>query len=150
MPEPASRAETVLGFDFGERRIGVAVGNTLTGGATPVTIIDAHQVSVRFDEVRRLVEKWQPDRFVVGRPAHSDGSALAITARCERFARQLQGRFSRPVHLVDENYSSHAARALDALERGGLRSRVSRQDEDAAAAAIVLQQWLDQPTAAIP
>jgi putative Holliday junction resolvase len=145
-PGRIGRTETVLGFDFGEHRIGVAVGNTLTGGASPVTIVEATQTSVRFAQLGHLIAQWSPDRLIVGRPAHPDGKPLPVTARCERFARQLHGRFGRPVHLVDENYSSCAARALDDEARSGYRGRASRDDEDAAAAAIVLQQWLDHPT----
>jgi len=144
-----TRAETVLGFDFGERRIGVAVGNTLTGGASPVTIVQATGNEVRFAQLGQLIAQWCPDRLVVGRPTQSDGKPLAVTARCERFARQLQGRFGKPVHFVDENYSTTSARALDDEARTGYRGRASREDEDAAAAAIVLQQWLDQPTPAL-
>ena len=153
LPHPPSggvtRAETILGFDFGERRIGVAVGNTLTGGASPVTIIQATESQLRFAQLGQLIAQWCPDRLVVGRPTHSDGKPLPVTARCERFARQLQGRFGKPVHLVDENYSTTSARALDDEARTGYRGRASREDEDAAAAAIVLQQWLDQPTPAL-
>jgi putative Holliday junction resolvase len=144
-----TRAETILGFDFGERRIGVAVGNTLTGGASPVTIIQATESQLRFAQLGRLIAQWCPDRLVVGRPTHSDGKPLPVTARCERFARQLQGRFGKPVHLVNENYSTTSARALDDEARTAYRGRASREDEDAAAAAIVLQQWLDQPTPAL-
>ena len=144
-----TRAETILGFDFGERRIGVAVGNTLTGGASPVTIIEATESQIRFAQLGRLIAQWCPDRLVVGRPTHSDGKPLPVTARCERFARQLQGRFGKPVHLVNENYSTTSARALDDEARTGYRGRASREDEDAAAAAIVLQHWLDQPTPAL-
>jgi putative Holliday junction resolvase len=142
-------AETILGFDFGERRIGVAVGNTLTGGASPVTIVQATETQVRFAQLGQLIAQWCPDRLVVGRPTHSDGKPLPVTARCERFARQLQGRFGKPVHLVNENYSTTSARAIDDEARTGYRGRASREDEDAAAAAIVLQQWLDQPTPAL-
>jgi len=159
MPDPLSRphwpsgaltrAETILGFDFGERRIGVAVGNTVTGGASPVTIIQATGAQVRFAQLGQLIAQWCPDRLVVGRPTHSDGKPLAVTALCERFARQLQGRFGKPVQLVDETYSTTSARALDDEARTGYRGRASREDEDAAAAAIVLQQWLDQPTPAL-
>jgi len=152
-PDPTAgaltRAETILGFDFGERRIGVAVGNTLTGGASPVTIIQATESQLRFAQLGRLIAQWCPDRLVVGRPTHSDGKPLPVTARCERFARQLQGRFGKPVHLVNENYSTTSARALDDEARTAYRGRASREDEDAAAAAIVLQQWLDQPTPAL-
>jgi len=144
-----TRAETILGFDFGERRIGVAVGNTLTGGASPVTIIQVTESQLRFAQLGRLIAQWCPDRLVVGRPTHSDGKPLPVTARCERFARQLQGRFGKPVHLVNENYSTTSARALDDEARTAYRGRASREDEDAAAAAIVLQQWLDQPTPAL-
>jgi hypothetical protein len=124
MPEPASRAETVLGFDFGERRIGVAVGNTLTGGATPVTIIDAHQVSVRFDEVRRLVEKWQPDRFVVGwlhqRPFHDRNKLWGHWVRWSKDQIPPLSRSASEVGLIadtlHEGLNSTIAHRLQLLE----------------------------------
>lgn len=122
--------EVVLGFDFGERRTGIAIANTVTRQARPLTTIEAATGTARWSAVQRLVAEWHPARFVVGIPRHPDGTAHAMTARCERFARQLEGRFGRPVARVDERYSSAVA------------GRVA--DVDAEAAAVILQQWLNE------
>ena len=118
-----------LAFDFGTRRIGVAIGNSLTREARALTAIDAADSALRWSALRALIEEWQPAQLVVGIPRHSDGTAHEMTERCERFARQLEGRYRLPVARVDERYSSAVA------ERAG--------DVDAAAAAIILQQWFD-------
>ena len=129
MPE---RDETLVGFDFGSSRIGAAVGNTLTSSARPLAQID-NRVSARaFEAIGRLLAEWQPQRLIVGRPLHPDGTPHEMTARCERFARQLNGRFGLPVNLVDERYSTVEA------EAGGEGGR----NIDAQAAAIILQQYL--------
>jgi len=124
---PSLTEEIVLGFDFGTQRLGVAVGNGLTRQARPLALI-ADVGDVRWRRVGELVASWQPARLVVGVPHHPDGKPHALTARCERFARQLEGRFRLPVARVDERYSS-------AVVRGG------RDDE---AAAVILQQWFDE------
>lgn len=130
MPE---HPETLLAFDFGTVRIGVAVGNTLTREARPLGVIDNRVAERGFVAVAKLLDEWQPQRLVVGRPLHPDGAPHALTDRCERFARQLQGRFGVVVSLVDERYSSVAAEA----EHG--------EDEiDAEAAAIILRQYLSE------
>jgi len=129
MPE---QDETLVGFDFGSARIGAAVGNTLTASARPLAQID-NRVSARgFEAIGRLLAEWQPQRLIVGRPLHPDGTPHEMTARCERFARQLHGRFGLPVNLVDERYSTVEA------EAGGEGGR----NVDAQAAAIILRQYL--------
>ncbi len=135
-----SKPSSFLAFDFGSRRIGVATGNTLTGGAEPLRTLDADGAAT-FDAIGKLVDEWQPDALVVGVPVHPDGAAHENTRRARRFARRLQGRFHLPVHEVDERYSTTEARA-----RG-------QRDLDAASAAIILEQFLrslrlpDAPTA---
>jgi len=119
----------LLGFDFGTRRIGVAVGNTLTESARPLCIVAAEPVVARFAKLGELIRDWQPAALVVGRPLHADGNPNDTTPKCERFARQLGGRFGLPVALVDERYSSVAG---DAGEPGN----------DAEAAATILRQYL--------
>lgn len=113
MPAPASppvaAVQTLLGFDFGEKRIGVAVGNTLTGVARPLLVLSEPTVDGRFARIAALLDEWQPTGLVVGRPLHPDGTPHAVTALAERFARRLAGRFGLPVALVDERYSSVAA-----------------------------------------
>jgi len=122
--------QVVLGFDFGARRIGVAIGNSVTREARPLTTINAATVAARWDAVAALVGEWEPARLVVGIPRHPDGTPHEMTARCERFARQLEGRTRRPVARVDERYTSAVSARAD--------------DVDAAAAALILQQWFDE------
>lgn len=129
MPEGLPADAILLGFDFGTRRIGVAVGNTLTGSARPLCIIAAEPVAERFARIGALIGEWQPAALAVGRPLHPDGNPNETTPRCERFARQLHGRFGVPVALVDERYSSVAG---DGDSPG----------DDAQAAATILRQYL--------
>lgn len=123
----------VLGFDFGARRIGVAIANSITREARPLTTVNAATVTARWDAVAALLAEWEPAQLVVGIPRHPDGAPHEMTARCERFARQLEGRFGRPVARVDERYTSAVSERAD--------------DVDAAAAALILQQWFDEERA---
>nr|WP_154378437.1 Holliday junction resolvase RuvX [Pseudoduganella rivuli] len=120
-----------MGFDFGIKRIGVALGNTLVRQAAPLAVISAQANDVRFAEIAALIEKWGPTRFVVGLPSHPDGTPHEMTARCRKFANQLHGRFNLPVELVDERYSSAVIQA----RRGEII--------DDRAAAIILQQYFE-------
>ena len=129
-----------LAFDFGTRRVGVATGNTLLRQAQPLKTVAA-EGDARFAAIARLITEWQPDALVVGVPFHPDGAEHANTLRARRFARQLHGRFGLPVHEVDERYTT-----TEALGDGA-------KDADAAAAAIILNQYLrtladDHPAAA--
>lgn len=124
-------AQSFLGFDFGTRRVGVACGSTVLHQAQALDTVAA-EGAARFDAIARLVEQWRPDALVVGVPVHPDGAPHDNTRRAQRFARQLHGRFRLPVHEVDERYSTTEARALGAA------------DADAAAAAIILGQFLRQ------
>lgn len=119
----------VLGFDFGTKRIGVAIANSVTREARPLATVANTGMAARWAAIGELVHEWQPAHLVVGIPRHPDGAAHAMTARCERFARQLEGRFGLPVARVDERYSSVASSGAG--------------DLDATAAAVILQQWLD-------
>ena len=123
--------DIVLGFDFGIKRIGIAMGNTLTGQAQPLRIIAAVDNATRFKIIEELIAEWQPARLVVGEPRHPDGAEHDMTLRSRRFANQLHGRFNLPVELVDERYSS----AVIASKRGEVI--------DDKAAAIILQQYFD-------
>lgn len=136
-PTQVRPPETVLAFDFGERHIGVAVGNSLSAGAEALEILRTDKGAIPFERIKSLLDAWHPARLVVGRPSHPDGAAHAMTARCERFARQLNGRFGLPVILVDERYSSVEARR-EQPTRG--RRRIAPR-VDAEAAAIILRQW---------
>jgi len=128
-PGVAARLDSFLAFDFGLKRTGVASGNRITRSATPQGSIHA-EGDARWPLVARRIADWQPDALVVGVPLHPDGAAHENTRRAQRFARQLRGRFKLPVYEVDERYSTTAA-----LQAGA-------QDADAAAAAIILEQFL--------
>lgn len=121
--------QSFLSFDFSLKRVGVASGNSLTKSATPLRTITAVG-DARFDAIAKLIAEWQPAALVVGVPFHPDGAAHDNTRRAQRFARQLSGRFGLPVHEVDERYTTTEARSLGA------------QDADAAAAALILEQFL--------
>jgi putative Holliday junction resolvase len=126
-PRPPDLPLSFLAFDYGTRRVGVATGNALTRSATPLTAL-ALEGDARFAAIARLIHEWQPDALVVGVPFHPDGAAHDNTRRAQRFARQLHGRFGLPVHEVDERWSTTEARGA--------------RDVDAAAAAIILEQFL--------
>jgi putative Holliday junction resolvase len=150
----ADRARTILGFDYGARRIGVAVGNTVTRTARPLQSVSDRVSSRRFDRIAELLKQWQPDALVVGRPVHPDGAPHEVTVAAERFSRQLAGRFGLPVALVDERYSTVEARGRREGEQAvdgpsasalGLGSRAALADDDASAAAVILEQYLGEP-----
>ena len=134
--QAVDRPLSYLAFDFGTKRVGVATGNTLLRQASPLTTIAA-EGAARFERIEALLGEWKPDALVVGVPYHPDGATHDNTRRAQRFARQLQGRFALPVHEVDERYSTTEARANHADRRGAV-------DVDAASAAIILNQYLNQ------
>jgi putative Holliday junction resolvase len=132
---------TVLAFDFGTKRIGVATGETLTHMAHALTTIAAEANDSRFTAIAALIAEWQPVLLLVGLPRSLDGAAHEMTLRCQRFANQLKGRFRLPVLLVDERLSSVAA---EALLRDRAKSTAQRQRPiDAVAAQIILQSYFD-------
>ena len=105
MPDPAREGSTLMAFDFGEKRIGVAIGNVITQGARPLAVIEQERKEARFSEIEALIREWGPDRLVVGLPVYPDGAEHPFAARCRRFANQLTGRFGLPVTLEDERYT---------------------------------------------
>ena len=131
----------VLAFDFGTRRIGIAVGNTLLRQARALATIDDARADARFAKIGDLIGQWQPGLLVVGVPVHADGSEHAMTARAKRFARQLEGRFRLPVAHADERYTTQLAAGELAGSRGG---RGGREARDALAARLILQGWFDE------
>ena len=144
MTAPAPPA-TVLAFDFGTRRVGVALGNTLTRSARPLTTIDEERGEPRFAAIAALIEEWQPDLLVVGVPVHADGTAHALTARAQRFARQLHGRFGIEVAVADERFTTQAAQSVQ--DEGGSPGRGGRAVRDQIAAQLILQGWFDERVA---
>lgn len=133
---------TVLAFDFGEKRIGIAVGEHLLASASPLMTIDNESNEIRFQMITKLVNEWQPRLLVVGLPLSLDGSEHAVTQLCKKFARRLNGRFNLPVALIDERYSSAAASQL--LNEAGIRGRAQKEMLDQVAAQTILQSYFDQ------
>jgi putative Holliday junction resolvase len=133
---------TVLGFDFGLRRIGVAVGQDVTETAAPVATLPAKEGQPEWTRVARLLEDWLPAALVVGLPYRTDGSSQPITARAKRFARQLEDRFGLPVHTIDESLTSRAAASELREHRRSGRRRVQKADVDQAAACLLVESWL--------
>ncbi|GHT93589.1 putative pre-16S rRNA nuclease [Betaproteobacteria bacterium] len=134
---------TVLAFDFGEQRTGVAVGETALGQAHPLTVIKAGGDAERLDAIARLVLEWQPELLLVGHPTHADGTAHAMTARARGFSLALRERFGLPVQEADERLTS-----LDAenrLRESGRNAKTMKPLLDAVAAQLILQTWFDYP-----
>jgi len=127
------RDETLLAFDYGVRKIGIAIGNSVTRCARPLEILQVPTRAARFARLAELIEQWRPDRLVVGLPLTSEGGDQYSTLQSRRFAHQLHGRYGLPVELVDERGSSLAAQAC----------LPANAPDDAMAAAIILQRYLD-------
>jgi putative Holliday junction resolvase len=134
---------TLLGFDFGPRKIGVAVGQTLTATATALETIRAQGQRPDWKRIETIIREWQPSAAVLGLPFNMDGSEEDWSGSVRRFARQLQGRFGLEVHLVDERLSSLEARRQLGVGRDKLDNRV-----DAHAAKLILETWLAAQAAA--
>ncbi len=134
---------TLLAFDFGTKRIGIAVGNTVTGTARPLTSINDEKNDVRFAAIGALLQEWQPAALVVGLPCYDDGTPHEMTALCRRFANRLKGRFGLPVLLVDERYTSAAASAQ--LHEAGIRGQRQKPLLDQVAAREILQAYFNEP-----
>ena len=123
--------DTILAFDFGLKRIGVAIGNSMICQAKPLSVITATANEPKFAAIDSLIKEWGASRIVVGLPSHPDGTEHEMSARCRRFANQVHGRFNLPVDLVDDRYSS----AVIAAKRGEVI--------DDRADAVILQQYFD-------
>ena len=133
---------SLLGFDFGLARTGVAVGELETGHAGPLTTIHADANGPRFDAIAALIDEWRPVALVVGVPQSLDGGEQAMTVRCRRFANQLRGRYRLPVFECDERLTSVAA-DTELRSAGQQDWRKRKQSLDAVAAQLILQHFLD-------
>ena len=129
----------VFAFDWGLKRIGVAVGNGVLGTCEPLCILKARDGVPNWEEIAKLLTEWQPEQILVGDPINMDGSEGDITLRARRFSRQLSGRFNLPVKLVDERLSTREAR----LRRG---DQGQQDPADAHAAQVILESWLSEST----
>jgi putative Holliday junction resolvase len=133
---------TALAFDFGEKRIGVAVADLAVGIAHPLETLHAEDNRTRFAAIGALIAEWKPVQLVVGEPHHADGGAHEIGRLARRFAQRLEGRFALPVVLVDETLSSHAAQLR--LQAHGVRGDKLKAALDSAAACVIMETWLAQ------
>lgn len=137
---------TLLAFDFGTRRIGIAVGNTIAHTTQPLITLHGEQNEARFAAIAALIKEWQPAALVVGLPCNDDGTAHEMTRLCRRFANRLKGRFNLPTILVDERYTS--ASASSQLSEMGIRGLKQKPMIDQVAAQHILQAYFDEPTMA--
>ena len=135
--------EVLLAFDYGSRRIGVAVGQTTTGTASPAGVIPVAGTP-DWAAIERCVREWSPARLLVGLPYNMDGTETLLTGTCRGFGKELSRRFGLPVEFVDERLTSAAAQAdlRDARRSGARTRRVTREDIDANAARLILETWL--------
>ena len=149
---PAIRTDgTVLGFDVGARRIGVAVGSAFGNGARAIAVIDVRDGMPDWPRIERLYREWRPDGLVVGDPMTLDGGDQPIRARARAFAHALRERFGLPVAMIDErNSSQEAAQRFAAGRAEGRRKRRDADLLDAEAAAVIVERWLAAPQDAIP
>ena len=139
----ATPPQTALGFDFGLKRIGVAVGQSVTGSASPLGVAVVRGGEPDWAAIGRLIVEWRPASLVVGLPYNMDLSEQEMTGHARRFADELAQRFPLPVHTVDERLSSREAEAQLKERRQQGRRRVSREDIDGAAACVILESWFN-------
>jgi putative Holliday junction resolvase len=126
--------KTLLCFDYGQKRIGVAVGQAITGTATPLQIINVYNNQPEWDRIQQMIKDWQPQALIVGIPIQMDDARQEMTAAAERFVRQLEGRFHLPVFGVDERLST-----FEAKNRSGMETEI-----DSIAAQAILETWLTE------
>ena len=137
-----SHPRTILSFDFGLRRIGVAVGQDITGSASPLGVIANRNGRLDHDRLGAFIKEWQPTQLVVGMPSHADGSPSDIQAAVDAFIDEL-GWYKLPIDTVDERYTSiEAERVLKEARAAGTRGRISKDAIDSAAAVFIAERYL--------
>lgn len=132
-----SKHNTVLGFDFGMKKIGVAVGQTITQTANPLTILSAKEGVPDWDKISALIKEWNADGLIVGLPLNMDGSEQSITYAAKRFANKLKNHFDLPVYFSDERLTS-----MEALKWSGNDIKKNKKNLDSLAAKLILESWL--------
>ena len=134
--------ETILAFDFGKRRIGVAVGQQVTFSASPLKFLVNDQSGPDWHQITKLITDWRPHRLIVGMPINVDGSAADIAVEVNDFIDNL-ARFDLPVETVDERYSSlEAEQQLKSERAAGIRGRITKDMIDSASAVLIAERWL--------
>ncbi len=137
-----TESHAILGFDYGLKYIGIAVGQQLTNTATGIEVIKAKDGIPNWDEIKKIIEQWQPKLLIVGLPLNMDGTEQEMTLAARRFGNRLNGRFHIPVQWQDERLTT-----FEALEQLGIRDKMSaskREDVDRVSAQLILQSWLNQ------
>lgn len=137
-----NKIQTVMGFDFGTQRMGIAIGQRLTETASPLDPIKTKDGIPNWDNLQRIIDEWQPDAFVVGLPLNMDGTASDMSNRAAKFARRLEGRFHRPAYTQDERLTSFEAKGM-VIEQGGNRD-FGANSVDGLAARLILQSWMSE------
>ncbi|CAA0106183.1 Putative pre-16S rRNA nuclease [Zhongshania aliphaticivorans] len=137
------KEKTLLSFDFGLRWIGCAVGQTLTGTASPQASLQAKDGIPRWEDIEALLLNWKPDAVIVGLPLNMDGSTSEMSLRARKFGNRIHGRFGITVHFADERLSSFEARG-DIIDDTGSRD-FKNQSIDSRSAAIILESWMREP-----
>lgn len=137
--------DTYLGFDFGNKKIGVAVGQTLTATASPLLTLRSNNQVPNWDGISKLIKEWQPVGLVVGISKQNDGSDNVITPRMLKFCRQLEGRYQLPVYQQDEALSTFEAKQL-LFDEVNVNASKLWEVQDQLAAQLILQSWLNEPT----
>jgi len=152
MTEQSTKARTLLGFDYGLKRIGVAVGQELTGTASALVTIRATDGKPDWEAISRLIEQWKPDELVIGLPLNMDGTFHELSYKAQRFGNQLNGRYNLRAHFMDERLSSlEAERQLKNSQQATVKNarlkksrKTQKSDIDKIAAKVILESWLDQ------
>ena len=135
-------ARTILAFDFGLRRIGVAVGQDVTGSASPLGVVANRESGVDHDAIAALIHEWRPSGLVVGMPSHADGSQTDLAEPIAAFIAELE-RYDLPIDTIDERHTSvEAGRVLRDARASGSRGRISKESIDAAAAVFIAERYL--------
>ncbi|MCB1667032.1 MAG: Holliday junction resolvase RuvX [Porticoccaceae bacterium] len=145
MPELHAKPLTLLAFDFGTGQIGVAIGQTLTNSARPLNVLKAQNGIPDWNQISQLLDEWQPQKVLVGLPLNMDGSESPFCARARKFARRLHGRFGIAVEMMDERLSSFEAKQQTGQHHDFLNNPI-----DDTAASLILESWLQDPTAGKP
>ena len=139
-------SRTIIGFDYGRKRIGCAVGQELTSSARPLTTVAVHNNKPDWDHIARILEEWQPDIVIVGLPLNMDGTEHDMSRSARRFSNQINGRFNRPVELVDERLTSLEAEEIITEERrsGRMKKKSAKLSVDQIAAELIIKAWMAQ------
>ena len=138
----SNKIQTLMGFDFGTQRIGIATGQRLTAGTQALNPIKAKDGIPNWDNLQRVIDEWQPDAFVVGLPLNMDGTPSEMSRRAAKFARRLEGRYHRPAYTQDERLTSYEAKGM-VIEHGGNRD-FGANSVDGLAAQLILESWMGE------